>query len=229
MGTTKRVATAMGGVLAPRIMQLAPGVTSNFVKQALHRAIEGVGPLPPAMAAAEKQREDHGGDAERAIREIIEHHVAFASAGGFATNLGGLVTTAVTLPANVTGLALIQCRMVAEIAHLRRYDLDDARVRNAILLTLLGREKVDREIRAKKLPAPPMAVATAPAYDAHLDRIVSAEVASELLTRVAGKRLATTLGRKVPVVGGVVGAGADGMATYQVGRYARRELLARPR
>ena len=57
--------------------------------------------------------------------------------------------------------------------------------------------------------------------------MVAAEVASELITKVAGKRLATTVGRRVPVVGGLVGAGVDGYATWQVGRYADREL--RPR
>ena len=40
---------------------------------------------------------------------------------------------ALTIPTNITGLALIQCRMIAGIAHLRGYDLDDPRVRNAIL------------------------------------------------------------------------------------------------
>ena len=53
------------------------------------------------------------------------------------------------------------------------------------------------------------------------------EVASELITRVAGKRLATTVGRRVPVVGGVVGAGTDGYVTWQIGRYVDREFLPR--
>ena len=70
-----------------------------------------------------------------------------------------------------------------------------------------------------------MALATAPAHDPDLDRIISAEVASDLIAKVAGKRLATTVGRRVPVVGGVVGAGADGYATWRIGRYADRELL----
>jgi hypothetical protein len=56
---------------------------------------------------------------------------------------------------------------------------------------------------------------------------MAAEVTSELLTKVAGKRVATTVGRRVPVVGGLVGASADAYATWQVGRYADREL--RPR
>ena len=121
---------------------------------------------------------------------MIENHVRYAGAQGFLTNLGGLVTDAVTIPANITGLALIQCRMVAGIAHLRGYDLDDPRVRNAILTCLLGEDSVNTLIKKKKLPAPPMALATAPAHDPDLDRIISAEVASELITRVAGKRLA---------------------------------------
>ena len=74
-----------------------------------------------------------------------------------------------------------------------------------------------------------MALATAPAYDPDLERVISAEVASELITRVAGKRLATTIGRRIPVVGGLVGLGADGFATWRIGRYADKELLPRAR
>ena len=72
-------------------------------------------------------------------------------------------------------------------------------------------------------------MATAPATTRDLDRVIAAEVASELITKVAGKRLATTVGRRVPVVGGLVGMGADGFATWQIGRYADRELLPRSR
>jgi hypothetical protein len=54
-------------------------------------------------------------------------------------------------------------------------------------------------------------------------------VATNLITRIAGKRLATTVGRRIPLVGGVVGMGADGFATWKVGRYADRELLPRNR
>jgi len=228
-GTTKKIVTTVGSTLGPKLVELAPGVSAGVVQGALQRAITGVGPLPGAAEAADKQLEEQHGDARKAVREVIENHVRYASVNGFATNIGGLVTTAVTLPANVTGLALIECRMVAGIAHLRGYDLDDPRVRDAILVTLLGEEKVNRQVKKHKLPAPPMAIATAPVHDPDLDRIVAAEVTSELLTRVAGKRLVTTVGRKVPIVGGVVGAGVDGWDTYRIGRYAARELLPRAR
>jgi hypothetical protein len=221
------VKQTVGRQLAPRIAGVAPGLTTAFVREALNRAIHGIGPLPPAARAADKQLAEQHGDVERAIHEVIENHVRLAGAQGFVTNLGGLVTAAVTIPANITGLALIQCRMIAGIAHLRGYDLHDPRVRNAILVTLLGEDAVNSLVKSKKVPAPPMALATAPAHDAGLDQVVSTVVASDLITRVAGKRLATTIGRRIPLVGGVVGLGADGFATWKVGRYADRELLPR--
>ncbi len=219
--------SSLGKHLAPRITELAPELTTSFVREALHRAITGVGPLPPAAKAADKQLAEQHGDVDKAIHEVIENHVRYAGAQGFLTNLGGIVTAAFTIPTNITGLALIECRMIAGIAHLRGYDLDDPRVRNAILTCLLGEDSVNSLVKKKKLPAPPMALATAPAHDPHLDRIISAEVASELITKVAGKRVAITVGRRVPVVGGLVGAGVDGYATWRIGRYAERELLPR--
>jgi len=223
MGVTGRV----GKQLAPRIAGVAPGLTASFVREALHRAIKGVGPLPPAAVAADKQLAEQHGNVDKAVHEVIENHVRYAGAQGFVTNLGGLVTAALTIPTNITGLALIQCRMIAGIVHLRGYDLDDPRVRNAILVALLGEDSVNHMVKKRKLPAPPMALATAPQHDASLDLVISTEVASDLITKVAGKRLAITVGRRVPVVGGIVGMGADGYLTWKIGRYADREFLPR--
>jgi uncharacterized protein (DUF697 family) len=217
----------VGRALAPKMQQLAPDLTANFVHEALSRAIHGVGPLPAAARAADKQLAEQGGNVDRAIHEVIENHVRYAGMQGFATNIGGLMTAALTIPANITGLALVQCRMVAGIAHLRGYDLTDPRVHNAILACILGEDHVKSLVKKRSLPSSPMAIATAPAHDAHLDKVIAAEVTSELLTKVAGKRVATTIGRRVPVVGGLIGAGADGIATWQIGRYADRELLPR--
>jgi hypothetical protein len=220
---------SLGKALAPQMQRMAPELTSNFVREALSRAIDGVGPLPGAARAADKQLQEQRGDVDAAIHEVIENHVRYAGGQGFATNIGGLMTAAITIPANIAGLAMLQSRMVAGIAHLRGYALDDPRVRNAVLTCMLGEDTVRSLVRKKKLPAPPMAIATAPTHDPALDQVIAAEVTSELLTKVAGKRVATTVGRRVPVVGGLVGAGADGFSTWKIGRYADRELLPRPR
>jgi hypothetical protein len=211
--------------LPVRLTELAPGLTEAFVREALHRAIHGIGPLPAARVAAARQLAEQRGDVDRAIHQVIENHVRYAGAQGFVTNLGGLTTMAFTVPTNISGLALVECRMIAAIAHLRGYDLDDPRVRNAVLVCLLGEEAVRDLVKAKKLPAPPMALATAPAHDPSLDRVISAEVASDLVAKVAGKKVAGTVARRIPLVGGLVGMGADGYVTWKIGRYADRELL----
>ncbi|MDN5746016.1 MAG: EcsC family protein [Nocardioidaceae bacterium] len=211
--------------VAPRLAEASPALTQTFVRQALHRAIRGVGPLPPAAQAADEQLREQHGDVDKAIREVIQNHVLYAGAEGLVTNLGGLVTATLVAPANITGLALIQCRMVAGIAHLRGYDLEDPRVRNAILVTLLGKDNVTKKVSKHELPAPPMAIATAPRHDPDLDQILSTMIATELINRVIGKRLATTVSKRVPLVGGAVGAGTDGSSTWRIGRYAKREFL----
>jgi hypothetical protein len=216
-----------GRQAAPQVPHRVPDLTASFVREALHRAIDGVGPMSPAAAAAEKQLREHHGNSRRAVHGVIDIHVRYAGAQGLLTSVGGLVTAAVTVPANITGLALVEAHMVGGIAHLRGYDLDDPRVRNAILTCMLGEDTVDGLIRRKLLPAPPMAIATAPVHDAHLDRVLSAEVTSELVTKITGKHLATTVARRVPLLGGVVGLGVDSIAAWRVGRYAEREL--RPR
>ena len=227
MGAARSVGRQVGRQLAPRITDLAPGLTSSFVREALHRAIDGVGPLAPARTAADKMLAAHGGDVERAVKEVVDQHIRYAGASGFATNIGGLVTMAVAVPANLTGIALVQCRMVAAVAHLRGYDLADPRTHNAILVAVLGEDAVHRLVSGKVLPAPPMALATAPVHDPAIDAVVSTAVARDLIARVTGRRVASTIGRRVPGLGGVVGMGADGWATYRVGHYAERELLPR--
>jgi hypothetical protein len=74
-----------------------------------------------------------------------------------------------------------------------------------------------------------MAIATAPVHDPDLDRLLATEVAADLVQRVGGKRLAISIARRTPVVGGAFGMGVDGWATWRVGTYAARELRPRNR
>ncbi len=223
------VRSTIAGKLIPDVHRLAPDVNRGFVHHTLARAIAGVGPLPPAAHAAETQLREQKGDVERGIHEVIENHVRLSAAQGFVTNLGGLVVMAATVPLNISGLTLLQCRMVAGIAHLRGYDLADPRVRNAVLLTMLGEDAVKSLIKKKKIPGPPMVIATAPAYDETLDAVIAGEVTNALIGQVVGKRAAKTVARRIPVAGGFYGAGADGYATWRIGRYATQELRPRGR
>jgi EcsC protein family len=225
MGVGRTAAKA----LIPVARKTAPALTSTYVREILERAIDGNGPFKGAAAAADARLVQARGDVERAVGDLIDSHVRMAGVQGFLTNLGGVVTLPVMIPANVTGLALLQCHLVAGIAHLRGYDLDDPRVRNAVLACMLGEELVEGLVRRKRLPSTPMALATSPVYDPLLDKRVGTFVTAELVSKITGRRAALMVGRRVPLLGGGVGAVADGLSTYQVGSYAERELRDRRR
>ncbi len=220
----KSLTARLAGPVATRA---APGLAANFVRQAFDRAVDGIGPLRSAAASADHQLAAHNGDVDKTVRALVDSHVRLAGLQGFVTNLGGLVTMAITIPANISGLALLQCHLVAGIAHLRGYDLEDPRVRNAVLACLVGEDGVKALVKRKKLPSTPMAIATAPQHDPDLDRRVATEVAGELIARVAGKKTISMIARRTPVLGGGVGAVTDGFATYEIGRYAAKQLKPR--
>ena len=215
---------ARGSELATRY---APGAAGGVLRRVLELAIDGSGWLPSAKASAARHLQKRGGSADGAIDSLIDFHVGLASAQGFVTNIGGIAALPVTLPANVTGVAVVQTRMVAAMAHLRGYDLDDSRVRTALIMCLLGGEQVAKRIVQGKLPTSPLAVATAPVFDPVLDQTVSEEVLGDLFARIGGKNFALALTRRVPLLGGGVGAVMDGIATHEIGRYARGELVTR--
>jgi uncharacterized protein (DUF697 family) len=204
-----------------------PQAAGGALRRVLELGIDGVGKLPGAKASAARQLQRNGGSVDGAIESLIEFHVRLASAQGFVTNLGGVIVMPVTVPANLAGVAVVQVRMVAAIAHLRGYDLNDNRVRTALVMCLLGGEQVVKLIKEGKLPTSPMAIATAPVFDPELDAQVAEAVVEDLAERIGGKNLALVLTKRVPLVGGGLGALVDGFATRQVGKYAKSELLRR--
>ena len=208
------------------LVQRAPEVAGNWLRQILEFAIDGNMTIPGAKDAAARALQSRG-DHEAALDSLIRQHVGLAGAQGFLTNLGGLITLPVALPANLAGLAIVQMRMIAGIAHLRGYDVNDRRVRSALTLTMLGEDEVRKRVASGRLPSTPMGVATAPVFDPALEHAVSERVFGDLGTKMAGKHVVVQVAKRIPLVGGGVGAAADGYFTYALGQYARREFVRR--
>lgn len=202
-------------------------MASTYVRAALDKAIDGVGPLPSAAASADAKLVDATGDVEDAIAHLIRRHVLWAGAQGFVTNIGGLVAVPIAVPANIVGVTLVQCHLIAGIAHLRGYDLSNPQVRNAIVVCMLGEHSARALMRQGRLPKTILELADVATHDPELDERVSREVTTDLIARTAGRRVATLIGRRIPLLGGLVGAGADGLMTYQLGRFAATQLVDR--
>jgi uncharacterized protein (DUF697 family) len=204
-----------------------PQAAGTMLRRILEVAIDGTGRFPSARSTAAKHLQKQGGSIDAAIESLIDTHVGLGTAQGFVTNLGGVVVAAVTIPANLVGVAVVQVRMIATIAHLRGYDIDDRRVRTALVMCLLGGEQIGRRITNGKLPTTPLAVATAPVFDPNLDARVAEAAVGSLLARVGGKHLPLLMARRIPLLGGGVGAVYDGVSTYQIGQFAKGELVTR--
>ncbi len=208
------------------LVQRAPEVAGGALRAILEFAIEGNGTVPGAKIAAAKALQSRG-EHEAAVDWIFKQHVGLAGAQGLLTNIGGLVTLPVALPANLAGLAVVQMRMIAAIAHLRGYDVDDRRVRVALTLLMLGEEEVRRRVASGRLPTTPLVIATAPVFDPMLEQSVSERVFGDLGAKMAGKHAVVLVAKRIPFVGGGVGAATDGYLTYALGQYARREFVRR--
>lgn len=221
-------AREIGKTILAQAPNIAPGAASTVLRRALDLAIDGVGKVPGAKSTAAHALQKTG-SAELAIDSIVKQHVALAGAQGFLTNLGGLATLAVSIPANVSGVAIVQCRMVAAVAHLRGYDIEDPRVRSAILMCLLGEANTREAIEQQELPSSALAIATAPVHDPRLDNTISEKVLANLMGQVGGKRVSLLAGKKIPLVGGGVGAATDGWATWSTGSFAKTQFINRRR
>jgi hypothetical protein len=161
------------------------------------------------------------------VAAVIRQHLGLAAAQGVVSNIGGALSALVGTPANVTGLIVVQVHLVAAIAHLNGYDIDDPSVRTAIVMCLLGDQELARQIADRRPPSTPLAVATSPAHDVGLYAQVADCVLAHILTDAAGKGLVTFIARKTPIIGGGVGGVADYLATMAVSRCARTQLVTR--
>ncbi|HQZ00021.1 MAG TPA: EcsC family protein [Propionicimonas sp.] len=212
--------------IGKQVVARTPAVVGGMLRNLVEFAIDGNTTFPGAKATAVKALQAKG-ERELAIDSLVTQHIGLASAQGFLTSVGGLLTLPVGLPANIAGMGVLSVRMIASIAHLRGYDVDDRRVRAALTLAMLGDDEVRRLVSDGKLPSTPLAIATAPMFDPALDQSINERVMGSLAGRLGGKHLAVVVVRRIPLVGGGVGAAVDGWLTFGLAAYAKREFVPR--
>ncbi|HEY1503602.1 MAG TPA: EcsC family protein [Stellaceae bacterium] len=179
------------------------------------RAIDGVPGLEGAPDLAVSYQRQCATD-EDAIDALIRWQVAKAAAAGFLTNLGGLATLPIALPANVLSALYIQIRMVAAIAALRGHDLKSDQVRTVVLACLCGTTLLDVVKEAGI------------GVGAGLAQQAMTSLSTDALRRLGRHALlrrgdsAIRLSRFAPLVGGVVAGTLDGVLTRAYAKAAKK-------
>jgi hypothetical protein len=202
------------------------GVVARLVQVLLDAGIDGLGPLKSARELADAARRGTR-TPEGAVKKVIRSQVVKGGVGGFVTGVGGFVTMPVALPANIIEFYVGATRMVAAIAVLRGYDVDDPQVRTTVLLTLVGSE-ADEVLAKAGLSGPSgklvglVGQQLPPAALLMLNKAIGFR-----LLRGVGEKAFARLGRGIPLAGGVVGGGIDVWMMKRIAEHAMDEFPQR--
>jgi hypothetical protein len=198
-------------------------VMMSALNWAYDQAASDIPGLGSAEGLANSYLKSAGGSVDKAIDDLINWQTGYAGAAGFATNLVGIMTMPIAIPANLASVLLIQFRMIAAIAHLRGYQISDERVRTLAFLSLTGSSAatVLQEFSVKlgtKLTASMISKVSA----ATLTKINQA-VGFRLVTK-AGQTGLVNLSKFVPLIGGIIGGGFDAVVTRGIGAVAKENF-----
>lgn len=204
------------------------GAATKLAERLLDVGIDGKGTFDSAQTVADKALKEAGQNREIAVDAIVRDHIRLAAIGGFLTGLGGFATMTVSLPANVAGFYVLATRMAAAIAAVRGYDLSTQELRSAVLLSLVGADADDLLRKAGyAAPSGRLANLAAQRLPGPVLMAVNKGVGFRLVNQV-GQKAVARLGRGVPVVGGVVGAGVDAYMLNSIADHVRGEFPPKP-
>ena len=159
------------------------------------------------------------------MKRIVHETQAATGASGFVTGLGGLATMPITIPAGFAGAAMLNARMVAAIAHIRGYNIDDPLVQQVILMVVAG-ESANAAVRAVGVKvASELGKKGVAKVSVDTIRAINRKVGFMLLAKYGTSRSAITLAKAIPVLGGLVGGTVDAAFTRAVGAAAKRAFV----
>ena len=199
--------------------ELTMSKVERTLSWAYKQALSSHGPIDGAIELAERYQ-GRQGSPRRDAHALIRWQTAKAAGLGFITGIPGLSAMPVTLPANLTSVLFIQIRMMAAIAYLGGYDLNDDRVKTLCLACLCGDaartilREAGIEIGQK------MAGSALKRWPKRTFIEINKKVGFRLLTKF-GEKGVINAGRAIPLLGGLIGGGVDAAWTKAMGDRAR--------
>lgn len=164
------------------------------------------------------------GSVNKAIDKLINWQITSAATAGFVTNLGGLMTMPITLPANVAGVMAIQLRMIGAIAELGGYHENTEEKKTGMYLCLLGSQAGDVLSKTASQFAIKFATASLKKIPSAVLSKINQQVGFRLLTKFGQKGL-VNIHKAIPVLGGMVGGAIDAFSTYAIAKAAKALFL----
>lgn len=163
-------------------------------------------------------------DSEVAINKLIKSQISKNTVNGFVTSVGGAVTLPVTIamvPANITSVIYVQMRMVAAIAYIRGYDLNNYEVQTFIYGCIVGKGISDIFKEAGINTGMKLGNNVIKKIPVEVLKKINKVIGSRFVTK-GGKKSVVKLTKLVPVVGGIIGGGFDYSSTKVIAARAKK-------
>lgn len=210
------------------IIQHEPIDSSNKIIQLLdfiyEKAIHPVAGLDSAQDLAQSYLQQDGSLYDK-INSLIRNQNLKSAGSGFMTNLGGIITLPVAIPANFTSVLFVQLRMIAAIAHMCGYDVHNRKVKTLVYVALCGSAVSDL---LKEVGIRYSTQLTANMLNKYLTaeviKSINKAIGFRLLSRMGANGVVHT-SKIVPILGGLVAGGLDAMTTNIIGNTARDMFL----
>ncbi|MEA2050679.1 MAG: EcsC family protein [Campylobacterota bacterium] len=201
---------------------MANEITESKMQQALNfaydKAVNGVAGMDSATELAESYKNNDC--LHDQCNSLIRYQNAKATTSGFVTGLGGLLLMPVTLPANITSVLYVQVRMIAAIAHLAGHDLKDDKVKTMVYVCLVGNGAGEILKNTGIQLGKKLATSAVRNISGKVITQINQKVGFRLVTKFGEKGI-INFGKAIPLLGGVIGGGADLISTNIIGNTAR--------
>ena len=195
--------------------------TTKILGEILNLGINGGKGLSGAKELAEQylQNKNYKNNLER-INSLIKWEVRKNFTSGFLTSLGGILTLPLSIPSSLGINWILQTRMVAAMAYLGGFQIEESGVRMVIGLSLLGskgKELLESDITELK---DTLKKTTFQQIPKGTILIVNQAIGTRLMNRAVQKGF-TRIGKAIPLAGGVIGGILDQQSCTETAKFAK--------
>lgn len=205
-----------------KFMQKAYDSTLNII---LNGAINGVpGFMKSAYELAQDYKISYPNDLNKQIASLINNQCKISAISGGLSNIGGIITLPIALPANITSVLYLQLKMIAAIAVLCGYDPRNDRVKTILLLCLFT-DSIKDICKKKGIDfTTKMGYQIINKIPGKVLKSINKAIGIKLLTKYGAKGF-INLSKIVPVAGAVLAASLDFLSTKKIGDYTRKTFM----
>ena len=188
------------------------------------KAIDGIPLVSPPIEDLANEYLQKYHTKEKAIKAMLKNQIIKCTTSGFITGFGGFITMPVTIPTNLSSVIYVQMRMIACCAYISGHELHSDQTQTFVYACLAG-VSVNAAVKQAGIR-----------FGMKFAQSMVNKIPGKVLTKInqtvgfrfitkAGTKGIVNLGKAIPFVGSVVGAGLDYTETQTIANRAYKWFI----